>query len=71
MKNNPSQKIADILLEMDKKAALFLSVQKYDEALNVYKEILRAQEQLKLEKLCGQTLLNIANIYTLQNYHHP
>ena len=67
MKTNPLQNIADTLLKMDKKAALFLANQNYDEALNAYEEILKAQEQLKLEKLCGQTLLNIANIYMIQN----
>ncbi|OWV13547.1 hypothetical protein [Fibrobacter sp. UWH1] len=59
--------IVDILHDMDKKAALFLSNQNYDDALAVYKEILKAQEQLKLEKLCGHTMLNIANIYMMQN----
>ena len=67
MKTNPLQNIADTLLKMDKKAALFLANQNYEEALNAYEEILKAQEQLKLEKLCGQTLLNIANIYMVQN----
>ena len=67
MKTNPLQNIADTLLKMDKKAALFLADQNYEEALNAYEEILKAQEQLKLEKLCGQTLLNIANIYMVLN----
>ena len=67
MKTNPLQNIADALLKMDQRAALFLANQNYEEALNVYEEILKAQEQLKLEKLCGQTLLNMANIYMVQN----
>lgn len=67
MKTNPLQNIADALLKMDQRAALFLANQNYEEALNVYEEILKAQEQLKLEKLCGQTLLNMANIYMIQN----
>lgn len=66
MKTSPMQGIADALLEMDKRAALFVANQNYDEALKVYKEILRAQEQLKLETLCGHTLLNMANIYMIQ-----
>lgn len=66
MANSQAQSIADILLGMDKKAAHYLNNQNFDEALNVYKEILHAQEQLKLEKLCGQTLLNMANINMIQ-----
>lgn len=69
MKTSPMQGIADALLEMDKRAALFVANQNYDEALNVYKEILRAQEQLKLETLCGRTLMNMANIYMIQDKH--
>ena len=67
MKNNQLQNIVDILHEMDKRAAICLSNQNYDEALDVYKEILRAQKMLNLESLCGRTLLNIANIYMIQD----
>lgn len=70
MQNNQLQNIADILHEMDKKAALHLSNHNYTEALSVYKEVLRAQEQLKLEKLLGHTLLNMANIYMIQNNYN-
>lgn len=56
------QKISDILHELDQRAAFALQEQKYDEALMIYEEVLKAQENLRLEKLSGHTMLNIANI---------
>lgn len=66
MDNNQLKGIADALREMDKRAALCLNNHNYEEALVVYKEILRAQKMLNLESLYGRTLLNIANIYMIQ-----
>ena len=60
------QRISDILHELDKRAAFALSKQHYDEALSIYEEILHAQQELKLEKFSGHTLLNIANILMIK-----
>ncbi|SDB15014.1 hypothetical protein SAMN02910298_00801 [Pseudobutyrivibrio sp. YE44] len=57
------KQIADILHEMDMRAAMALNECRLDDALNIYHEILKAQQQLKLEQFSGHTLLNIANIY--------
>ena len=66
MSSEGTRKIADILKELDQRAAYALMDKKYDEALNIYREILRAQEGLGLEKLSGHTLLNMANICMLK-----
>lgn len=66
MNKEKIQEISDILHELDQRAAFALKDQKYDEALIIYNEILRAQEQMKLEKLSGHTMVNIANIYTVK-----
>jgi len=60
------QNISDILHELDQRAAFALKDQKYDEALAIYGEILRAQETLKLEKFSGHTMINMANIHTVR-----
>lgn len=66
MSRESSQKIVDMLHEMDQRAAYALMEEDYDKALGMYKEILSAQEALKLEKLCGHTMLNMANIYLIK-----
>lgn len=66
MNKEKIQEISDILHELDQRAAFALKDQKYDEALIIYSEILRAQEEIKLEKFSGHTMLNIANICTVK-----
>jgi len=66
MKKEDAKRIADILKELDQRAARALLNKEYDEALMIYKEILKAQQDLKLEKLSGHTLLNMANVYMMR-----
>ncbi|MCR5458961.1 MAG: hypothetical protein K6F51_03590 [Acetatifactor sp.] len=62
MSREDAKKIADILKELDQRAARALLQKNHDEALMIYHEILKAQQDLGLEKLSGHTLLNMANV---------
>lgn len=53
--------IADILHNLDQRAVQALTEQRYEDALAVYEEVLKAETELKLEKERGHTLLNMAN----------
>lgn len=61
MNREAAKTIADILKELDQRAARALLNKEYDEALRIFDEILKAQRELKLERLSGHTLLNMAN----------
>lgn len=66
MKKEDAKNIADMLKELDQRAARALLRQDYDEALMIYREVLKAQQNLKLEKLSGHTLMNIANVHMMK-----
>lgn len=66
MKSEHIKKIRDILLELDQRSAFALAEKRYDDAFEIYSEILKAQRDLKLHKLVGHTLLNMANICMLK-----
>ena len=66
MNTDNLKRISDILHELDQRAGLAVADHNYDEALAIYQEILKAQGNLNLEKLCGHTMMNIANIYLLK-----
>lgn len=69
MNKEELQKISDMLRELDQRAAFALKDQAYEEALEIYGQILAAQENLRLEKFMGHTLINMANVHTvLGNY---
>lgn len=62
MKSEHIKKISDILLELDQRSAFALAEKRYDDAFEIYEEILKAERDLKLDRLIGHTLLNMANI---------
>ena len=66
MKKEDAKNIANILKELDQRAARALMQKEYDEALMIYREVLKAQQDLKLEKLSGHTLLNMASLYMMK-----
>lgn len=69
MNNEAAKKIADIMHNLDQRAVQALMEQRYEDALTVYEEVLKAYTDLKLEKERGHTLLNIAN--TLMALNRP
>ena len=61
MNDEAAKKIADIIHNLDQRAVHALMEQRYEDALIVYEEVLKAYQALKLERERGRTLLNIAN----------
>jgi len=61
MGKNTTKQIVDVFHELDRRAALALSEQRFEDALTIYGEVLKAERELKLVKESGHTLMNIAN----------
>ena len=61
MSKEQAKKIAELLHGLDQKAVQALAVGRYEDALTVYREVLKAEQELKLEKESGHTMMNIAN----------
>ena len=61
MSKEQAKKIADLLHGLDKKAALALTENRYEDAVLIYEEVLKAETELKLEKERGHTMMNLAN----------
>lgn len=61
MSKEQAKKIADLLHGLDQKAALALAERRYEDALLIYEEVLKAETELKLEKERGHTMMNLAN----------
>lgn len=61
MSKEQAKKIADLLHGLDKKAALALAERRYEDAILIYEEVLKAETELKLERERGHTMMNLAN----------
>ena len=59
-------KILEMVSDLDQRASIAIGEGNYEDALKVYREILKAYEALKMEKECGLTLLNMAKVLLLQ-----
>ncbi len=58
--------ILEMVDELEERASIAIGEANYDDALKIYREILKAYEALKMERNCGLTLLSMAKVLLLQ-----
>ncbi len=58
--------ILEMVDELEERASIAIGEANYDDALKIYREILKAYEALKMERNCGLTLLTMAKVLLLQ-----